>query len=78
MNARTVCFTKILRIGMMLSVLFLAASYTSTADAAQGCGYGRHVSVYGRCVGNFPGPYATPAPYHRGCWRNAWGQLRCY
>lgn len=48
------------------------------AIEAQGCGYGFHRGYYGQCVLNAPGPYAKPAPYHPGCWRNQWGQLRCY
>lgn len=59
-------------------LLFMALSYTSMASAAQGCGFGLHRSIYGGCILNYPGPGATPAPYHPGCWRNAWGALRCY
>lgn len=70
--------SKILRTTLMVGVLGFVASYTTIASAAQGCGHGLHRNAYGRCVFNHPGPGARPAPYHRGCWRNAWGQLRCY
>lgn len=71
------CISKVLRGGIIASSLFLAVSYTSVANAAQGCGHGYH-RMHGMCVLNHPGPYARPAPYHPGCWRNAWGQLRCH
>ncbi|KTD67245.1 MULTISPECIES: GCG_CRPN prefix-to-repeats domain-containing protein [Legionella] len=72
------CISKVLRTGIILGSLFFAVGYTSIATAAQGCGHGYHRNAYGGCVLNAPGPNARPAPYHRGCWRNAWGQLRCY
>lgn len=72
------CISSVLRTSILISSLGLALSYTSIADAAQGCGHGLHRNYYGGCVLNHPGPYATPAPYHPGCWRNHWGQLRCY
>lgn len=78
MNTNSMCLSKYLRTVLMVGVLSFMASYTTIASAAQGCGHGFHRNVYGRCVFNHPGPRATPAPYHRGCWRNAWGQLRCY
>lgn len=78
MKIDSLCLSKSLRMVLMISILGFAASYTSLASAAQGCGHGLHRNIYGGCVLNHPGPYARPAPYHRGCWRNAWGQLRCY
>ncbi|KGP63319.1 hypothetical protein EP47_09305 [Legionella norrlandica] len=79
MNARSVCFQGLLRNIAMISLLLMAVVFTSTANAAQGCGYGYHRAIHnGVCVLNYPGPYATPAPYHPGCWRNMWGQLRCF
>ena len=78
MRINSICNPKLLRTLTIAGVLALAGSYTSIADAAQGCGHGFHRNMYGRCVFNHPGPRAMPAPYHRGCWRNAWGQLRCY
>lgn len=58
-------------------VIILASSFSSIANAAQGCGYGYHrVGYYGRCVLNHPGPYARPIN-HR-CWRNVYGHVRCY
>ncbi|EHL31698.1 GCG_CRPN prefix-to-repeats domain-containing protein [Legionella drancourtii] len=78
MNTDSMYLSKCLRTVLMVGVLGFMASYTTIASAAQGCGHGFHRNIYGRCVFNHPGPRATPAPYHRGCWRNAWGQLRCY
>lgn len=76
MNTRSICFSG-LRTIATAGLLVLAIGYTSETNAAQGCGYGRHQSIYGGCVWNHPGAGATPAPYHPGCWRNMWGQLRC-
>ncbi len=78
MKTRSLCFSGIVRIALMLSALMLAATYTSTSEAAQGCGHGMHRSYYGGCIWNHPGAWSRPAPYHPGCWRNAWGHLRCY
>jgi hypothetical protein len=71
------CSTAVKTIGLA-SVLFLAAGYASTADAAGGCGFGYHRAWGGGCALNHPGPWARPAPFHPGCWRNAWGRLRCH
>ena len=71
------CISKALRTGIVISSLVFAVGYTSVANAAQGCGHGWHRNAAGGCVLNAPGPYAKPAPYHPGCWRNQWGQLRC-
>lgn len=78
MKTQFMCFSRIVRTMLMVSTLILAATYTSTSNAAQGCGFGMHRSIYGGCIWNHPGAFATPAPYHPGCWRNMWGQLRCY
>jgi hypothetical protein len=78
MKVNSTYLSRTLRIVAVVGVLCLADSYTTIATAAQGCGQGFHRNVYGRCVYNHPGPNARPAPYHRGCWRNYWGQLRCY
>lgn len=78
MSINNAGIAKLLREAIIIGSLCFVASYTSLANAAQGCGHGFHRNVYGRCVLNHPGPYARPAPYHRGCWRNAWGRLRCY
>lgn len=72
-------YSKILRISLILSLLFFTVSYTSIASAAQGCGRGWHRAAFGKCVLNHRWHYARPARHHRGgCWRNAWGQLRCH
>lgn len=78
MSHSSTILARTLRIGLMTAVLSFVASYSTIAAAAQGCGHGFHRNAYGRCVFNHPGPNARPAPYHRGCWRNMWGQLRCY
>ena len=78
MKAESTHFSGFLRIVLMMGLVFLAVSYTSITNAAQGCGYGFHRSMYGGCVLNHPGPYANPAARHPGCWRNAYGYLRCY
>lgn len=78
MNSCSVRFFEAFRIAIMVGFLGLAISYTSIAEAAQGCGYGLHRNGWGRCVLNHPGPYATPAPNRPGCWYNVNGHLRCY
>lgn len=59
-------------------LLSLAVGYSSLANAAQGCGYGYHMTGYGRCVPNAPGPNAVAAPGRPGCWYNGNGYLRCF
>lgn len=61
-----------------ISLLALTLSYTDITNAAGGCGFGYHRTYWGGCRLNHPGPWARPAPLHPGCWRNAWGRLRCY
>ncbi len=70
--------TKLLQTVIFIGLISVVGSFTSIASAAQGCGHGYHRTINGRCILNYPGRYATPAPYHPGCWRNMWGQLRCY
>lgn len=78
-SSNLMCLSNGLRTVLMLSLLPISLSFTSIANAAQGCGFGYHRAIYnGACVLNHPGPYRTPAPAHSGCWRNAWGALRCY
>lgn len=76
MNTHSMCFSGLLRTTALVSVLTLASSYTSIAIAAQGCGHGFHRNYYGQCVYNHHrwGHHY----YYRNCWRNAWGQIRCY
>lgn len=78
MNTHSLCFSGLLRTVVVAGLLFLAVGYTPVVSAAQGCGFGLHRNYHGICVYNHPGPYAVPAPRHPGCWRNFWGQLRCY
>ena len=77
MSTHSVYGSGLLKAVVIGGVLFFTMGYTSVTSAAQGCGYGFHRGAYGGCIRNNPGRWATPAPYHRGCWRNAWGQLRC-
>lgn len=77
--------TSVLRFSGLLSALSLGMFLIigmmlipSVSNAAQGCGHGFHRDYYGRCVFNAPGPRATPIYGHPRCWRNAWGQVRCY
>jgi hypothetical protein len=78
MKRYTRTFVKLFQGIVMVSGLSLLLGYTAIAEAAQGCGQGYHRNGWGRCALNRPGPWATPAPYHPGCWRNDRGQLRCY
>lgn len=70
--------SRLFRVVAITGLMFLATSYTSMANAAEGCGLGYHRAINGRCIMNYPGPFATPAPRHPGCWRNVFGYLRCY
>lgn len=72
------CFSKLLgpiAIGGLLSV---GIFYSSTTTAAQGCGFGYHMTAYGRCVPNNPGPGAVPVAGRPDCWINYKGQFRCW
>lgn len=77
MNTHAMCFSWFVRAVTMGALLCIAVMYASSANAAQGCGQGFHRGAYGGCVMNHPGPNATAAPAHPGCWRNGAGQLRC-
>ncbi|MGQ3888526.1 GCG_CRPN prefix-to-repeats domain-containing protein [Legionella sp. CNM-1927-20] len=59
-------------------ILILDIFAASPSYAAQGCGFGYHMTYFGRCVPNHPGPYATPVPGRPDCWVNARGFLRCW
>ena len=58
--------------------LAIGVAYSSLTHAANGCGFGYHMTAFGRCVPNSPGPGATPAPGRPDCWYNAAGALRCW
>lgn len=60
------------------SALTLGFAYSSSTEAAQGCGFGYHMTAFGRCVPNSPGPWARPAAGRPDCWINARGFLRCW
>lgn len=77
MNTHSMCCSGVVRAIAMVGMLFLMIGYASSVNAAQGCGRGYHQSIHGGCVKNYPGAFATPAPYHPGCWRNRYGNLRC-
>lgn len=52
--------------------------YSTSASAADGCGFGMHMTAFGRCVPNSPGPWARPIIGNHDCWTNRWGQVRCW
>ena len=60
------------------TILTLGVFSSSTTYAAQGCGFGYHMTYFGRCVPNMPGPWAVPAPGRPDCWINGRGFLRCW
>ncbi len=60
------------------AVLSLGVLYTSNLNAAQGCGYGYHMTYYGRCIPNYPGPYSVFVPGNSNCWYNLHGFIRCF
>ncbi|ARG97707.1 GCG_CRPN prefix-to-repeats domain-containing protein [Legionella micdadei] len=78
MRAHSITLSGLVRMVAMVGLLCIAASYTSNANAAQGCGFGYHQSFYGGCVANHPGPFARRVAGRPGCWTNLWGQFRCY
>lgn len=78
MNKHSMVFSGMMRVLGLAAMLFFTVGYSSVTNAAQGCGHGFHQSIHGGCVVNHPGAGATAAPMHPGCWRNAWGQLRCH
>lgn len=78
MRAHSISILGLLRMVAMVSLLCLAAGYTSQANAAQDCGLGYHKSLYGGCIANHPGPFARQVIGRPGCWTNLFGQFRCY
>lgn len=78
MNTGSTFFLNTVRTIAVFGLLYLALGFVSIANAAQGCGFGYHQSIYGGCILNHPGAFSRPAPMHPGCWRNANGFLRCY
>lgn len=73
----TINASKFLQATLLMSTLSFAASFSTSANAAQGCGHGFHRVGYGQCVPNhYRGGYHTVRSY-RHCWRNAWGRVRC-
>lgn len=77
MNTKSLRITTVVQAAVLAGGLFLAVGYSSTATAAQGCGWGFHRTWAGVCVMNRGGYYPAYAPRYRHCWRNAWGRLRC-
>ncbi len=79
MNTRKLRFSGLLQAVMIAGVIGLSVSYTSTANAANGCGFGWHRTGWGNCVHNYPGRWAHGFHgYHGRCWYNRWGVQRCY
>ncbi|STX41905.1 Uncharacterised protein [Legionella donaldsonii] len=78
MSTHSIPFSRLVGAVVTGTILSLALLYTSSASAANGCGFGYHMTAFGRCVPNSPGPNATPAPGRPDCWYNGAGQLRCW
>lgn len=78
METRSLSISKLLGTVSIGALLSIGVCYTSLSHAAQGCGYGFHMNMNGRCVPNVPGPNATAVPGRPDCWRNGNGNLRCY
>lgn len=78
MKTNSIYFSKWLTAVVIGGVLSFGVWYASMANAAQGCGFGYHMTAFGRCVPNNPGPNATPIPGRPDCWRNGAGEVRCW
>lgn len=78
MKTRSISRSPFLHALLFGSVLSLGFTWTSVSHAAQGCGFGNHMTAFGRCVPNSPGPWARPAPGRPDCWINGQGLLRCW
>lgn len=78
MKTSSMRFSRLLNTLAFGALISVGICYTSTTDAAQGCGFGYHMTAFGRCVPNSPGPNATPVPGRPDCWRKGDGALRCY
>jgi hypothetical protein len=77
MNTRTINSSGLLRTIIITGLIYMTVSFTSVANAANGCGFGWHRTFFHGCITNYHGAFARPAPEHPGCWRNYWGALRC-
>lgn len=78
MKAQTWCRSGLTSVALAATLFTFGLGYTGTSQAAQGCGFGYHMSYYGRCLPNAPGPYARFLPGRPNCWINRWGATRCY
>ncbi|MCE3045538.1 MULTISPECIES: GCG_CRPN prefix-to-repeats domain-containing protein [Legionella] len=78
MKIQSLSISKVLTPLALGALLTLGIGYTSSANAAQGCGFGNHMNYWGRCVPNEPGPWAKPVPGRPDCWVNDHGAFRCY
>ncbi|KTD25392.1 Uncharacterised protein [Legionella lansingensis] len=78
MKTYSMSFSKLL--GPVIFGVLVSAGifYSSNLNAAQGCGYGYHMTINGRCVPNNPGPGAVAVPGRPDCWINYKGQFRCW
>ena len=78
MKTLSSCYLKLVGPFLIGAFLSIGLFYSSMTFAAQGCGFGYHMTVYGRCVPNSPGPWATPVRGRPDCWVNERGFLRCW
>ncbi|MFC3909305.1 GCG_CRPN prefix-to-repeats domain-containing protein [Legionella dresdenensis] len=78
MRTQAMYFSKVLGAAAIGALLSVGIGYSSMSHAAQGCGFGYHMTAFGRCVPNEPGPRATIIPGRPDCWRNYLGEVRCY
>ncbi|WED44579.1 GCG_CRPN prefix-to-repeats domain-containing protein [Legionella cardiaca] len=78
MKTHSISISRLIAPLVIGGLLTFGICYSSITNAAQGCGFGYHMTAFGRCVPNHPGPNATPAPGRPDCWYNGAGQLRCW
>ncbi len=78
MKTNSISYSKIIGPIALGLMLVFGVFYTSSSQAADGCGFGYHSTAFGRCVPNSPGPNASPAPGRPDCWYNGAGELRCW
>ncbi|ASQ46162.1 GCG_CRPN prefix-to-repeats domain-containing protein [Legionella clemsonensis] len=78
MKTRSLSFSTLLGPLAFGTLLISGVFYSSATTAAQGCGFGYHMTINGRCVPNHPGPGAVMVPGRPDCWINYRGQFRCW
>ena len=50
MSTHSIPFSRLVGAVVIGTILSLALLYTSSASAANGCGFGYHMTAFGRCV----------------------------